>query len=65
MPFSVRSRWLSIKYWTRIIEMKNSNVMKEALHKQLELVDCGRECWLAAIKKTLDMTSVGTEYWRD
>ena len=63
MPFWVRSRWLSVKHWTRIIEMKNSNIMKEALHKQLELVDCSRECWFVAIKKTLDMTSVGTEYW--
>ena len=64
MPFWVRSRWLAIKYWTRVIELKDPSIMKEALHKQLELVECGRECWLSGIKKTLYMTSIGKDYWK-
>ena len=64
MPFWVRSRWLAVKYWTRVIELKDPSIMKEALHKQLELVECGRECWLSGIKKTLCMTSIGKDYWK-
>ena len=63
LPFWVRSGWQAAKYWTRAVEMKDDCIVKEALRCQWELVEEGRECWLACLKQSLSLTSVGRECW--
>ena len=62
-PFWVRAGWQAAKYWTRAVEMKDDCIVKEALRCQWDVVEQGKECWLACLKQSLSKTSVGRECW--
>ncbi len=45
-----------IKYWKRVIEMRNDYYVKEAYNSTLELHDLGQTNWCTYVKAILDET---------
>ena len=64
LPFWVRAEWQAIKYWTRIIEMSDECIVKEALFRQLQLLMAEKECWLMNIKNILYKVPLGKHRWK-
>ena len=62
-PFYTRATWQASSFFTRITEMSDSSLVRQAMYVQRSLLESGKTCWLSIFKSTLCKTACGQECW--
>jgi len=62
-PFWTRAAWQAAALWTRVTEMPDSELPRQAMYVQRKLFEAGDECWLTKFHATLERSLRGKAWW--
>jgi len=62
-PFWTRAAWQAATLWTRVTEMRDSDLPRQAMFVQRQMCEAGEVCWLTKFRSTLERSSRGKAWW--
>jgi hypothetical protein len=63
-PFWTRAAWYVVNMWTRVTRMADSDIPRQAMAVQRQLMDAKQPCWLAGCAEVVQLCDSGREFWK-